>query len=219
MAPRCLAVIPDGTRRYARKQGLSLREGYGAGARTALAMVEWCRAAGVRHLAAFGSSRDNVERRPREDILAIHAAVSWFCTQAATVPGVAIRLFGGVEQLPVWVPERRELSRFVRDGVAPAALVVHVGVNYAAPAHAGIAAREHGAPVQLEPARINAPSVVPAVDLVVRTGGQQRLSGFLPLESAHAELIFLPTLWPELTHAEFQRGLAWYAAQDRRFGE
>lgn len=200
MTPDCLAVIPDGTRRYARKEGLPVADAYRAGARTALAMVDWCLRAGIRHLAAFGSSRENVAHRPAEELLAIHAAVSWFCRQAGEMPDVTLRLFGDVERLPDWIPERRGLLEFLREDVPAAPLIVHVGVNYSATS-------------------TSVAVMVPAVDLVLRTGGQQRLSGFLPLESASAELVFLPTLWPELTHAEFRRTLEWFATQDRRFGE
>jgi undecaprenyl diphosphate synthase len=60
---------------------------------------------------------------------------------------------------------------------------------------------------------------VPAVDLVVRTGGQRRLSGFLPLQTAYAELWFTDALWSELTREAFHGALAWYAGQERRLGE
>ena len=59
---------------------------------------------------------------------------------------------------------------------------------------------------------------MPPVDLLVRTGGEQRLSDFLLWECAYAELAFLPVLWPDFTQADFEHALAMYAPRDRRFG-
>jgi undecaprenyl diphosphate synthase len=100
MVPRHLAVIPDGSRRWARTQGLSIEEAYRAGACKALEVVRWCSDAGVEHLSAFGSSRENIEHRRREEIAAIHAAIGRFCTEVQAIPGVALRVFGGPRRAP-----------------------------------------------------------------------------------------------------------------------
>ncbi len=220
--PRHIAVIPDGNRRYARKHALPPAEGYMAGARMALEFVRWCLDAGIEHLSGFGSSADNLALRPDEEARAIRAAVDWFCTESRAIPGVELRIFGhGDERMACEEPRLRH------DGTqtepAAASLVVHVGKGYSGRddlAAVAAAVPRHGEEaVGRAPERFLLSADIPPIDLLLRTGGQRRLSGFLPLQTAYAELCFLDTLWAELTRAEFRDALEWYAAQDRRFGE
>jgi undecaprenyl diphosphate synthase len=223
VAPRHLAVIPDGSRRYAKKDGVAIADGYRVGARKALEVVHWCLEAGVDHLSAFASSQENVTQRPPEEVCAIHSAVGWFCAEVLAVAGVGLRVFGDPERLPECISERRELIRLAGQEPPAAPLMVYVGVNYSG--HVELAAvvdaveREGRDAVARPPERALLSAGIPPVDLLLRTGGQRRLSGFLPMQSAYAELCFVDALWPELTRAEFERALDWYATQDRRFGE
>jgi len=213
--PRHVAVIPDGNRRYARKHALSYAEAYMAGARMALEFVHWCLEAGVEHLSGFGSSADNLAQRPADEARSIRAAVDWFCAESRALPGVALRIFGETDERIADEQARR------RDDAT--ALVVHVGRRYSGRddlAAVAAAVPRHGEKaVGRAPERFLLSADIPPIDLLLRTGGQRRLSGFLPLQSAYAELCFLDTLWAELTRAEFRDALQWYAAQDRRFGE
>lgn len=220
--PRHVAVIPDGNRRYARKRGLSYAEAYMAGARMALEFVHWSLDAGIEHLSGFGSSADNLALRPDEEARSILAAVDWFCTASRAIPEVELRIFGqGDERIACEAPS----GRHERTGTEPAvaSLVVHVGRRYSGRedlAAVAAAVPRHGEEaVRREPERFLRSAHIPPIDLLVRTGGQRRLSGFLPLQTAYAELCFLDTLWAELSQAEFRGALEWYAAQDRHFGE
>ena len=217
--PRHLAVIPDGNRRYARKHALSYADGYMAGARMALQIVHWCLDVGIDHLSGFGSSVDNLTHRPPEDGRAIRAAVDWFCREARAVRGVSLAVFGEPEGSAGLVTGGDRTT----DGPASGRLVVHVARWYSGrhDVAAVAAAVPHcGAEtVVREPERFLLSATLPPVDLLLRTGGQRRLSGFLPLQTAYAELYFLDTLWAELTAEEFRDTLRWFAAQERRFGE
>jgi short-chain Z-isoprenyl diphosphate synthase len=221
--PWHVAVIPDGNRRWATQHGLSVVAGSRAGVRTGLAVITWCLEVGVVHLSAFGSSRDNIQHRSPEQVVAIHAAVHALCTEAAGIPGVAVHVFGAPERLPASVPERDALVHLARIAPPTGRLVLHVGVGYSArdelAALAAAAERRGGERVAREPHRFLGSAAVPPADVVIRTGGRPRLSGFLPLQSACAELYFLPTLWPALSREEFDDVLGRYAARDRRPGE
>jgi short-chain Z-isoprenyl diphosphate synthase len=217
--PRHVAVIPDGNRRYARKHALSYAEAYMAGAGMALELVHWCLDAGIEHLSGFGSSSDNLALRPDDEARAIRAAVDWFCAEARAIPEVELRIFGRGDERAAdegrWSPD---------DGTGTGAnLVVHVARQYSGRddlAAIAAAVPRHGQEaVGRAPERFLRSAHIPPIDLLLRTGGQRRLSGFLPLQSAYAELCFLDTLWAELTRAEFRGVLGWYAAQDRHFGE
>jgi len=212
VVPRHLAVIPDGNRRYAHKHALSYADGYMAGARMALQVVYWCLDAGIEHLSGFGSSVDNLTQRPPEDGRTIRDAVDWFCREARAVPGVSLAVFGEPEGSAGLVTGADPTT----DGPASGRLVVHVARWYSGrhDVAAVAAAVPHcGAEtVVREPERFLLSATLPPVDL-------RRLSGFLPLQTAYAELYFLDTLWADLTADEFRGALRWFAAQERRFGE
>ena len=229
-APHCavphhVGVIPDGNRRYARQTGVSIEQGYSAAATKALEVVEWCLEAGVRHLSAFGVSQENIARRPRDEISWLHEALVHFCRGVRHMPGVSLHLFGEADGLPAFLRARAELVRFQRNPYTPdvVRMVVHVGVNYSGQAELASlirAVRDRGLEAVADsPEAFTLSNGLPPVDLVIRTAGGQRLSGFLPLQTAYAELWFTPTLWPALERHEFLHALAWYARQERRFGE
>jgi undecaprenyl diphosphate synthase len=218
-----VAVIPDGNRRWAAQHGLTVRDGYRAGVRTGLDVVRWCLEAGVAHVSAFGSSQENLAHRSLEQVMAIHEAVRALCAEAADIPGVVVHVFGAPERLPASVPDRAELIRLAHLAPRGGRLVLHVGVGYSATdellALADAVRRLGVEAMEQDPHRVLSCASVPPVDLVIRTGARSRLSGFLPLQSARAELYFLPTLWPALTHDDFADVLARYAVHDRRPGE
>jgi short-chain Z-isoprenyl diphosphate synthase len=220
--PRHVAVIPDGSRRWARERGYPVADGYQAGVRTGLDVLAWCLEAGIPHVSAFGSSRDNLANRSPEEVLAIHAAVRRLCAESADIPGVAVHVFGAPERLPRTVPERDELVQLAHLDPPTGRLVLHVAVAYGpydeALALAAAGERVGRDAVARDPQRFLLSAGVPAADLVLRTGARLCLSGFLPLQTANAELHFVPTLWPALTRAEFDGVLTRFVAPDERPG-
>jgi undecaprenyl diphosphate synthase len=218
-----VGLIPDGNRRYADRARISIEQGYLAAADKALEVVAWCRDAGVGHVSAFGVSKENIARRPRDELRWLHTALVYFCERVVRLADTDLHLFGSAADLAPEVPAREELMRLQRTAESGGSLVVHVGVNYSGRAEIAAvlrAVRQRGfEQANGAPDRFLLSANVPAVDLVVRTGGHRRLSGFLPVQTAYAELWFTDTLWPDLTHDEFRSALAWYARQERHFGE
>ncbi len=217
-----VGLIPDGNRRYARSRGIGIRGAYEAAADKALEAVAWCREARVAHVSAFGVSQENIARRSRDELVSLHAALVSFCERVSRQADVGLHLFGSALALPPEVPARDELIRLQRSAQSEGSLMVHVGINYSGRAELDAVqrgVRECGTELDGAPARFMLSASVPTVDLVIRTGGQRRLSGFLPIQTAYAELWFTDTLWPDLAHDEFRSALAWYARQERHFGE
>jgi short-chain Z-isoprenyl diphosphate synthase len=224
MTPTHIGIVPDGNRRYARRTGLSTADAYLLAARRAIEVVGWCRDLGVAHVSAFGVSQENIALRPANEVEVLHDALLRFCDDVIALPDVHLHVFGDIDGLARDLTAApRLLTLGQRTDTGPARLVVHVGVNYSAQAevsHVLRAVQAHGTDaVVLNPTRYLLSAGVPPVDLVVRTGGQQRLSGFLPLQTAYAELWFSETLWPDITRPEFEHALAWYGRQERRMGE
>jgi len=197
--PPHLGVIPDGNRRYATWHGLTIEDGYRAGVRKAVEFVEWCYIAGIEQTTWYGSSSLNVTRRPYAEVAAIHNGILEFCVAVRERFGVVACVIGDVRALPHDVPGKHDLISLARpapDGQP----VVRIAVNYSTTAAA-------------------CSSPIGPFDLVIRTGGQHHLSGFLPIESSFAELWFSDTLWPAFQHSEFLTALSWYARQQRPSGD
>jgi len=207
--PRHIAFIPDGNRRFARQRGLSVAETYAAGALVGVDAVGWCLSAGVQNISTFASSIENMSARPAAEMAAVEEAIAWFCTEARRRFGVALRLVGEVDD--------RLLQRVnvgANYGSDNACGVVNVAVNYSF--EADMMARK----LALHSGWASQASLdIPPIDLLIRAGGQQRLSGFLPLQARFAELWFCDTLWPAFREDEFRAALGWYRVQERRFGE
>jgi len=214
-----VGIIPDGNRRFAERARIGIQQAYLAAADKALEVVAWCREARVAHVSAFGVSQENIVRRPRDELRWLHSALVYFCECVVRLPDTGLQLFGEATALASDVPERDELIRLQREAEPGGSLLVHVGVNYSSRADLEALRRNGLGKIDGTPDRFLLSANVPAVDLVVRTGGHRRLSGFLPVQTAYAELWFTDTLWPDLTHGEFRSALAWYARQERHFGE
>jgi short-chain Z-isoprenyl diphosphate synthase len=213
MIPAHLAIIPDGNRRFARQHGWSVDEGYAAAARKGLEAVEWCLDAGIPRLSIFTSSTENVARRPRREVIGFFQGVRSLCDGLRERPEVAVHVVGDMGALPDFVPGREALLRLAAPPGGRARLVIHLAANYSAEGDLAGGTNGGAAP------RRRWSAAVPRIELVMRTGGQQRLSGFLPLQCAYAELWFTETLWPAFTRPEFDAALAWYGRQEQHFGE
>ncbi len=203
MLPKHIAIIPDGNRRWTGREGESLDTAYFEGGRRFIEVVTRCLELGVERVSAFGSSANNVTKRPSEEAQAMHHGVQYVCGYIAGIDPfdmsrspdfpVSLHLFGDLDTVPQELG--RDLFLQLREARAPESrLDVHIGLNYCD-----------------EPTFQS--QEVPKVDLVIRTGGRHRLSGFLPMQSANAELWFSPVLWPDFSLKLLDESLAWYNRQ------
>jgi undecaprenyl diphosphate synthase len=210
--PRHVGLIPDGNRRWADARGLPREDGYAAGIEPGVALLEECRALGIPEVSIYGFTRENV-RRASVQVRAFRAACVAFARRIVE-RGAALRVVGDMES-PVFP---RELTRYAERcaGSPRVNLLVNYGwqwdLEQAQPA--GRASRKRPS----TPAASLASAGIPRVDLVVRWGGRSRLSGFLPLQCAYADLFVVDALWPDMTLQEFHGALAWYAQQEVTLG-
>ena len=197
--PQHLAIIPDGNRRFARARGWDASRAYRVGAEKMLDVVGWCIARGVRRLSGFALSRENLRNRPPHEVTGVLRAVEYFAAEVARRHGLRPHVVGDLTALAPH-PEAARLAALTGPP-PPGRMALHVVVN-----HTPEQERE-------------APTAVPRVDLVIRPGGGHRLSGFLPLHCAYAELWFCDRLWPAFTEGDLDAALAWYRTQERTYGE
>lgn len=210
--PRHLAIVPDGNRRWAAQRGLSKAAGYEAGIEPALRLLPLCRELGIHEVSAYGFTRENV-RRPREQVTAFRAACVDFALRAEAA-GAGLLVVGDAES-PAFPTALRRFAECRSPGTPRLNLLVNYGWQW--DIRTGMArARERGAAA--DPMRLVGSREVSRVDLVVRWGGRRRLSGFLPLQCAYADIAIVDTLWPDMRDQDLLDVLAWYERQEVTLG-
>lgn len=231
--PQHVAIIMDGNGRWAQKRGLFRAEGHAEGARAVREVVRTCRARGVRYLTLYAFSLANWSR-PKDEVDALMRLLIRFAGQEAAElreKGIAVRVVGEIDELPTStrhaVEELLETTAPL-DGEPPA-MTLSLALSYGGRrdligAARALAIRAQAG--QILPEEIDerlfqsfmTTHGLPDVDLVIRTGGEQRLSDFLLFESSYAELYFTHVLWPDFTEADLFRAFEAYAGRERRFG-
>ena len=230
--PRHVALMLDGNRRWARDAGfVDVNDGHRVGAAKIADLLGWCEEAGVEVVTLFLLSTDNLSRPADEldPLLVIIADV----VDELSGPAARwrLRVVGALDLLPCDISDRL-VAAAARTAGRPG-LELNVAVGYGGRQEIADAVRklllqhaESGTSIEelaevLDVDHIAAhlyTSGQPDPDLVIRTSGEQRLSGFLLWQSAHSEFWFCEAYWPEFRKIDFLRALRDYAARHRRFG-
>ncbi len=223
--PRHVAIIMDGNRRWARAQGLPDFDGHAAGVEAVRALLQHAVRRGVPMLTIYAFSRENWARSDDEvsglfDLLGRAIASE---TDELAAQGVRVKLLGRLDELPA---ETRSSIEGALDRTAGGTrLHLNVAWNYAGRTELVDAFRRIVAsgipPDQVDERAISAALYtggLPDPDLVIRTGGEQRISNFLIWQSAYAELVFAECLWPDFGPDAFDAALLEFARRTRRFG-
>lgn len=230
--PRHVALMLDGNRRWARDVGLvDVNDGHRAGASKIAALLAWCEEAEVEVVTLFLLSTDNLSRPASELEPLLQIIVDVVDELSRPAASWQLRVVGTLDRLPSRVAV--QLTDAVERTQDRTGLQVNVAVCYGGRQEIADAVRklllqhaESGASIEevaevLDVDHIAAhlyTSGQPDPDLVIRTSGEQRLSGFLLWQSAHSEFWFCETYWPEFRKVDFLRALRDYAARHRRFG-
>ncbi|WP_432486016.1 isoprenyl transferase [Kineococcus esterisolvens] len=228
--PRHVGIILDGNRRWAKAFGAPSAHGHRAGADRVVEFMGWCDDEGIEVVTLYLLSTDNLHR-PQSELAPLIEIVEDCVARLAAARRWRIHPVGALELLPAATAQRlRELARATADiGGA----VVNVAIGYGGRQEIADAVRsllrEHavaGTPIEELADGLTVDHIAahlytkgqPDPDLVIRTSGEQRLSGFLLWQSAHTELYFCEVLWPDFRKVDFLRALRDYAARERRFG-
>ncbi len=219
----------DGNGRWARERGQVRWEGHAAGARAVRRALEAASRLGIEHLTLYAFSVNNWNR-PRVEVEALMRLLTRFARkeQAELVrQGIVVRVVGSLEDLPAGT--RRAVEHLIAATAHGTGTTLNLALSYGGRADLERAARriaERVAAGSLTPAEVSAETFraclstagAPDVDLLIRTGGESRLSDFLLYEAAYAELCFLPIMWPEFTEDHLLEVIARYQGIERRFG-
>ena len=228
--PHHIAIIMDGNNRYGKAQGLGRGAGHIAGKDALDPIVEYCREVGIEVLTVFAFSSENWQRPPAEVALLMQLLSLTIHEQLPRMQkyGIKLRFIG----------DRSLLSEELRVLMAEAeaqtahhhAMTLVIAISYGGQwdiAHAAQQLAQQVQAGQLQVSDITKETLgqyvqladVPAVDMLIRTGGDYRLSNFLLWQSAYAELFFTDTLWPEFSVAELTTMVTEFGQRQRRFGK
>lgn len=220
--PRHVAVIMDGNGRWAKKRLQPRAMGHRAGVRTARKIVRAAHRAGVDVLTVYAFSQENWQRPADEVSLLMQLFVRTLSREINSLHKnrVMLRFIGDHRD---FAPElraemqRAEMLTRHNDGLKLVVAVGYGGQQDIVEAARRVIAAGQSLSMESIAAQLSTAGL-PDPDLMIRTGGEQRISNFLLWQLAYAELYFTDTLWPDFGEAEFNQALAWYTGRERRFG-
>ena len=223
--PRHVAIIMDGNRRWARARDLPELDGHAAGVEAIRGLLRHAVRRGIPVLTLYAFSRENWARSDDEvsGLFGLLEAAIRSETDELRRQGVQIRLLGRREELPNETRQSIEEALGATEGGER--LLLNIAFNYAGRTELVDAVRrlvaDGTSPDHIDEAAVSAAlytAGMPDPDLVIRTGGEQRLSNFLIWQSAYAELYFCDALWPDFGPEAFDAAVLEFARRNRRFG-
>lgn len=225
--PRHIAFIMDGNGRWAQNRALPRSAGHAEGGKTFRSIADACLDRGIEVITFFAFSTENW-KRPKSEVNALMTLLTrylkdWFSEERAK--NTRLHFLGDTTPFP---DEMRALIDRAQKTGSEIKHHLNIALNYGGRADITQAAsallseriaRGDTSPVtEEELARYIATSGMPDVDLLIRTGGEKRISNFLLWQSAYSELYFSDTLWPDFSAEELESAIAWFRHRDRRFG-
>ncbi|MFQ5581450.1 MAG: polyprenyl diphosphate synthase [Mariprofundaceae bacterium] len=232
LVPRHVGIIMDGNGRWAKKHGLPRLEGHRQGANRARDVVEWAADAGVKQLSLFAFSTENWER-PATEVRGLMSLLATLLPKQLPdmqKKGVRLHVLGDISALPP--KARRAVERACHETRGNGRIDLVLCLNYGGQQEIieGVRRAARWAAAQADPeAALDTLDVsrfrsflwcdgLHPVDLLIRTGGERRISNFHLWDAAYAELYFCDIHWPDFSEEDFQGALADFARRERRFG-
>lgn len=226
--PKCIGIIMDGNRRWSKEQGLTSLEGHQRGYEKLKEVIEWVKDAGVNNLVVYAFSTENWKRSEEEVSYLMDLFRKMLDEEINELIEKDVRIIfaGDTSRFPEDIQEKiAEANEKISDD---AAFTLAVALSYGGRAEILHAVNRvifdetrEGVHIVTEEdfAKYLWTKNMPDPDMVIRTGGEQRLSGFLPWQSVYSELFFVKTFWPAFTKEEFDGLIEEFAQRERRRGK
>jgi len=233
--PEHVGIIPDGNRRLARRLMSKPWKGHEWGLDRVMSVLGWCREYGIRVITLYALSLENFERRPKRELnylfgLARKEIGSILDDDSHIVHRnrTKVSFFGRLELLPDDLQERiRKVTERTKDY---SEYFLNIAIAYGGRQEIVDASRRIAEDVKrgiLNPESVDETTLrhyfwtngFSDPDLIIRTGGEKRLSNFLPFQSTYSELVFLDKFWPDMNKQDFSRAVKDFGERQRRFGK
>ncbi len=226
--PSHVAIIMDGNGRWAKLRGMERTFGHQAGAETVHQIVEEAARLGIKYLTLYTFSTENWNR-PREEVAALMGLLFEHIEEETFMKNnVRFKVIGDIDKLPDFVLGK--LTDCVEHTSHNTGMSLVLALSYSSKWELTEAARNIAAEVKEGKCKlsdINSDTIqqhlatkdMPDVDLLIRTGGEQRLSNYLLWQCAYAELYFCDTYWPDFKEQELRKAIADYQNRERRYGK
>ncbi|HEY0218112.1 MAG TPA: isoprenyl transferase [Cellulomonas sp.] len=229
LVPKHVAIVMDGNGRWANARGLPRTAGHAAGEASLLDVVAGAIEIGVTHVSAYAFSTENWSRSPDEVRFLMGFNRDVLRRQRDTMNAWGVRVRWAGRRPRLWRSVITELEEAERLTAGNSTCTLTMCVNYGGRAEIADATRAIAADVaagRLRADKITEKTVaryldepdLPDVDMLLRTGGEQRTSNFLLWQSAYAEMVFIDDPWPDVDRTTFWRAIETYARRDRRYG-
>ena len=226
--PQHIAIIMDGNGRWAAEKGKPRSFGHQAGVDTVRRITAECTRLGVKYLTLYTFSTENWNRPATEVAALMGLVLTSLEDEIFMKNNVRFRVIGDLKRLPEEV--RQKLHETEEHTAANTAMTMVIALSYSSRWEITEATRQIANEVKagtLTPADINegtiaqhmATAFMPDPDLLIRTGGEERISNYLLWQIAYSELYFCDTFWPDFSEEELQRAIANYQQRQRRFGK
>jgi undecaprenyl diphosphate synthase len=223
--PTSIGMIMDGNRRYAKEHGLPLLGGHEAGKEKLKEVVSWCKEAGVKNLIVFAFSTENWNRSDEEVGYLMKLLKTTLGDEAEELrkEGARLRFAGQKERFDA---ELQKIMNEAEEKTKDGEVTLWLALSYGGRAEI-LNAVKNIAAKGLKSEEITEESFsnelwtagMPDPDIILRTSGEKRLSGFLPWQGVYSELFFIDTYWPAFSKEEFDAILREYDERERRFGK
>ena len=221
--PKHIAVIMDGNGRWAKKRVLPRIAGHSQGLQSAQKIVKLSVQHNIKYLTLFTFSTENWDR-PAEEVKGLLKLIDESVTNASDQifnNNIVIHFLGDNKVFPKNL--QKQLSNLEKKCAKNNGLVLNIALNYGGRAEIVRAVNKL---IKANQKQVTEKNIVdnldtagmPNVDLLIRTGGEKRISNFLLWQIAYAELFFMDTLWPDFSEKHFIEALDWYQKRQRKFG-
>ncbi len=230
--PKHIAIVLDGNRRFAGEKGLDRFDGHIFGAKKLEEVIGWCQELGIKHITVYAFSTENFKRSDEEVKMLMELMAQKF-KEVVKDPRVhkyriKVKAIGNLGSLPEQV--QRAIDEAQEATSAYDGHTLNIAIGYGGRAELADAVRkicEHIKNGEISPQDVDENLIgrhlytadLPDPDLIIRTSGEERLSGFLLWQSAYSELYFCETNWPAFSKIDFLRAIRTYQGRGRRFGK
>lgn len=227
--PSHVAIILDGNGRWAQERGRERTYGHQVGAKNVKTIVTAAGHMGIKVLTLYAFSTENWKRPAIEVKFLMRLFKNYLISQLKELisDNVQVHIIGDTSVLSEGL--RKEIIACEEDTKDNDGMILNVAINYGGRAELVRGIRMIAEEVKENRLSVDSisedqmqnylyPSASQDVDLLIRTGGESRISNFLLWQASYSELYFTPVLWPDFTEAELEKAIAWYMHRDRRFG-